>query len=147
MLYITSNIDPNNKKYLDDVVSYFDFEFYRYVKPDKIVNKILEEIDGAHIISNDIVETKFGRTIITNLSTGCKALLIAAKKSGLIVNFTEAGNNVVELAVELSKDIDMHIYTRNRIAFHKNHNFIINHNGKEMTVGDLLGIAIAGRYK
>lgn len=148
MLYVLSEkskIDKDN--FIFDVDIYFDrtFNDFGTLEPDPIVNKILKEIDGAKIIEKGIVETKFGVARIPNLSSGCKALLIAAKNPDIIVNFTEAGKNVLRLAVELSQDIDIHIFTQNKIVFGGFNDVIVNVNGEEMTVNEWIKRSITGR--
>lgn len=146
MLYISTSIDSIDKsKFVDDVDIYFNFDLANNLKSDKIIDRILEVIDGAHIINGNVVETKFGVTTLSNLSTGCKALIIALLNPGLTVNFTEVGDNVVELAVELSKNRDLHVYTRNSVVFGKNLDTVVNLDGKEMTAREYIEYTVFKR--
>lgn len=146
MLYVYTKLNEvDDKNYVNDVEAFFNFDLAYHLKPDPIVNKILQEIDGAHIISDDIVETKFGRTLVMNLSTGCKALLVAVKNPGLIVNFIEAGNNVNKLALELSDKLDIKIYTKNALIFSKHLDRIVNFDGKEITAKQVSEYTVFGR--
>lgn len=146
MLYINTSLDSIDKsKFVDDVDIYFNFDLANNLKSDKIIDRILEVIDGAHIIAGNVVETKFGVTTLSNLSTGCKALIIAYLNPRLTVNFILVGDNVIELAVEISKDNDLNIYTRNSVVFGKNLDTVINLDGKEMTAKEYIEYTVFGR--
>ena len=146
MLYIYSSLKSiDRKKFVNDVEIFFNFDLAYNLKTDEAINKILKTIDGAHIINGNVVETKFGVTTLSNLSTGCKALIIAWLNPSLIVNFTEVGDNVVELAVELSKNRDLHVYTRNSVVFGKNLDTVVNLDGKEMTAKEYIEYTVFKR--
>lgn len=146
MLYIYSSLKSiDRKKFVNDVEIFFNFDLAYNLKTDEAINKILKTIDGAHIIAGNVVETKFGVTTLSNLSTGCKALIIALLNPGLTVNFTEVGDNVVELAVELSKNRDLHVYTRNSVVFGKNLDTVVNLDGKEMTAREYIEYTVFKR--
>lgn len=146
MLYIYSSLKSiDRKKFVNDVEIFFNFDLAYNLKTDEAINKILKTIDGAHIINGNVVETKFGVTTLSNLSTGCKALIIALLNPGLTVNFTEVGDNVVELAVELSKNRDLHVYTRNSVVFGKNLDTVVNLDGKEMTAREYIEYTVFKR--
>lgn len=146
MLYIYSSLKSiDRKKFVNDVEIFFNFDLAYNLKTDEAINKILKTIDGAHIINGNVVETKFGVTTLSNLSTGCKALIIALLNQGLTVNFTEVGDNVVELAVELSKNRDLHVYTRNSVVFGKNLDTVVNLDGKEMTAREYIEYTVFKR--
>lgn len=146
MLYIYSSLKSiDRKKFVNDVEIFFNFDLAYNLKTDEAINKILKTIDGAHIIAGNVVETKFGVTTLSNLSTGCKALIIALLNPGLTVNFTEVGDNVVELAFELSKNRDLHVYTRNSVVFGKNLDTVVNLDGKEMTAREYIEYTVFKR--
>lgn len=146
MLYIYSSLKSiDRKKFVNDVEIFFNFDLAYNLKTDKAINKILKTIDGAHIINGNVVETKFGVTTLSNLSTGCKALIIAWLNPSLTVNFIEVGDNVVELAVELSKSRDLHVYTRNSVVFGKNLDTVVNLDGKEMTAREYIEYTVFKR--
>ena len=146
MLYIYSSLKSiDRKKFVNDVEIFFNFDLAYNLKTDESINKILKTIDGAHIINGNVVETKFGVTTLSNLSTGCKALIIAWLNTSLTVNFTEVGDNVVELAVELSKNRDLHVYTRNSVVFGKNLDTVVNLDGKEMTAKEYIEYTVFKR--
>ena len=146
MLYIYSSLKSiDRKKFVNDVEIFFNFDLAYNLKTDEAINKILKTIDGANIINGNVVETKFGVTTLSNLSTGCKALIIAWLNQSLTVNFTEVGDNVVELAVELSKDRDLHVYTRNSVVFGKNLDTVVNLDGKEMTAKEYIEYTVFKR--
>ena len=146
MLYIYSSLKSiDRKKFVNDVEIFFNFDLAYNLKTDEAINKILKTIDGAHIINGNVVETKFGVTTLSNLSTGCKALIIAWLNTSLTVNFTEVGDNVVELAVELSKNRDLHVYTRNSVVFGKNLDTVVNLDGKEMTAKEYIEYTVFER--
>ena len=146
MLYIYSSLKSiDRKKFVNDVEIFFNFDLAYNLKTDEAINKILKTIDGANIINGNVVETKFGVTTLSNLSTGCKALIIAWLNQSLTVNFTEVGDNVVELAVELSKDRVLHLYTRNSVVFGKNLDTVVNLDGKEMTAKEYIEYTVFKR--
>lgn len=146
MLYIYSSLKSiDRKKFVNDVEIFFNFDLAYNLKTDEAINKILKTIDSAHLINGNVVETKFGVTTLSNLSTGCKALIIALLNPSLIVNFTEVGDNVVELAVELSKNRDLHVYTRNSVVFGKNLDTVVNLDGKEMTAKEYIEYTVFKR--
>ena len=89
------------------------------IQSNSLVDRVLKEIDGASIISGTSVETKFGITDMTNLSSGCKALLVAMHEPDMIVNFIMAGRNAVRLALGISQFIDMRIYTPNSVSLYR----------------------------
>lgn len=148
MLYVKTKLSKEDeKRFIDDVEVYFRYFLMDDIEPNDLVNKILLEIDGATNLKGRYIDSRFGGTCTENLSSGCKALLIAVYNQDKIVNFTEAGINVVKLAVELSQTMDLHIYTQNIITFAKHRDVIINLDGKEMTCIEWVLHYEGGKFK
>lgn len=142
MLYITNKICDDN--FIDEVDIYFNYYALKYIEHSDLVKRIINDIDGAKWLGGDIIETRHGKTIIQNISSGCKALIIAVLNPNLTVSFIEAGNNVFELALELSKSMEIHIYTQNRVVIKHNHSCNVNFNGKIMTAKEWMDISLGG---
>ena len=130
MLQIYSKVKYGSKTYVDDVDKFFEVAKKSIVKHSKY-RDIIRSIDKAAYVSNDTIRTAYGITGIHNLSSGCKALLIATAYPTYKVNFEEAGDNVIELAVELSKKYNIQIVF-NRTAAIKNGDTEIEFNGEKM---------------
>lgn len=108
MLYIAYNkIDKASTIF--DVDGWFDVNFHSL--PETKENKrLIKEIDHAELISADTVRTPFGVTSLSNLSSGCKAALLAAN-TNYIVSFDEAGDNAFEAILKTAKAQDIKIAT------------------------------------
>ncbi|MBR1455078.1 MAG: DUF4869 domain-containing protein [Lachnospiraceae bacterium] len=112
MLKIHTKI-PKEKNFILDAEAYF------YAKANELVcikefDDIIKSIDDATVIvkepMNCIVKTKFGTTVVQNISTGCKSLIVAVANPNMVVNFNEAGDNVIDKAIELARKLDMNIW-------------------------------------
>lgn len=98
---------------------------------DEISKEVMDKIDHAKLLDYGIIETPFGRTLFEKLSSGCQALLLAIKEkdNDVWVSFASAGDNVIELAFDLSKrfNLDLYIYlSGGSIAKGLHHDFEIN---------------------
>lgn len=137
MIFISTsieNIDKNNLIY--DVEAYFRLKKNTLIK-HPLYETVIREVDGATKIFDDGIRTKFGSTLVDNLSTGCKALIIAVNNPNTWVNFLEAGSNVIEVASKLCKtEIDIHIICEKSFLI-KDLNYRVNADGNITTVKDL----------
>lgn len=138
MLHVLTNPNSIEKnRYIHDVELAFNSEIEEEaVIDDTLIRSIMQEIDGASVLENKKIVTKIGKAHIKDLSSGCKALILAIKFPNKIVNFTEAGNNVVRLAVELSQQLDISIYTQNFIMFSGLDDIKVDIDGDIMTVDE-----------
>lgn len=130
MLYIYTGKAP--KGMITDVEGVFKIFEDRDMK-DPVALKLIKEIDSAKYYSDSNVKTPFGLANIYQLSSGCKAALLAIW-SGVVVNFTEAGDNVYEALLKYAKDRDVKIWTNNRLML--NSKEIVCMDGKMMTAND-----------
>lgn len=126
MLYIINY--KNNTNIIYDVEQTF-FLNKHIIKREALYGKIVKSIDNVLEFKGDYIETPFGGTSIESLSSGAKALLLAVNKQDHWVNFLEAGENVMNLAVEISRDIDLHIFCEKSFNAWKYPNELINFNG------------------
>lgn len=117
MLYIYTK-RPLDNVFVEDVENYFYLK-YKDIYKYSITLEIIKEIDKAEVVGSDVLRTRFGTTNLLNISSGSKALLIAITQTNKIVNFIEAGQNIFDKALELSKQYDMHIYMDTNMLFTK----------------------------
>lgn len=95
--------------YIEDVEAFFDIMYKRiYSKP--FTADIIKFIDGAEIIHEGVLKTKFGYGTLLDISTGSKAVLVALSFPDYVVNFIEAGDNIANKALDLSADYDLSLY-------------------------------------
>lgn len=106
----------SNASYIDDVESYFNASIILDENPfdSNLDRKIMKIIDGVTYKDGVVIKTKFGKTHIDKLSTGCKALLLINKyrNTEKVVNITECGDNVIKLIFELGEKCNIKIYTK-----------------------------------
>lgn len=96
--------------------------------------EILKVIDGVTVKKGSYVKTKFGECSINDLSTGCKALLLANYfGENNIVNFSECGDNVIDYASTMKRRIKAYIPQ----ILTLNNNRVVEYNNKIVKVGDL----------
>ncbi len=131
MLYVTTDY---NKVKIKDIELYFNSIVDKSIFNTEIYHKIMNLIDNAVYIENDIVETPFGRTTLNNLSTGCKTvmLLIMLSKEKVFIPITECGINAINCIYELSNKIDLYTYTNYGFLL-DNRNAICIIDGKEIS--------------
>ena len=78
------------------------------------LKEIMKKIDRVSKFTADTMTTPFGTTVYTNLSSGCKALLLANYSKKLLIDIRCAGNNVRRMAETLCdeyEDLEMNFYT------------------------------------
>lgn len=132
VLYIYTNFENIQKdNYIHDIELFFE-ETWQRVCNHKEAKYVMKKIDSAVLISDMTIKTKFGITNLLNLSTGCKTLLIALTYNNSVTNF-DAGPNVFDLALTLSRKYDLHIYLP-RVIVSSQFNTVINVDGLYCTV-------------
>lgn len=105
---------------------------------------VIQNIEHGEIIQDSVIRTIFGVIHTSQMSTGAKALLLALYKPKAIVNFREAGNNVVAYALKLSKKYDLSIYLDREVpGIHTNESVLLN--GKKVVTFDELNDVIEER--
>ena len=107
--------DSKKDKTIYDVERFFE-NTYRTIMKHPEYKYIISSIDKALPKDDSILISQFGEMNIINLSSGCKALLIAIVFNDLIVNFTEAGDNILDLALELSNKYNFNILITREMA-------------------------------
>ena len=109
MLNIYTKIpDKLKDKYVVDADGLFD-GYWRWTIKHPEFERVINKIEEAKFVSKDLIEGKFGFSRITDISSGTKALLLALYFDEYLINFNEVGNNVFNLALELSKIYNMNI--------------------------------------
>lgn len=74
--------------------------------------KVLETIEGMTYHDGDMIKAKFGSVALDNISTGGKGcLLIALYSNEIALSTDEVGYNGIDVLCDLSKDIDIVIYS------------------------------------
>lgn len=119
MLYLITASEADKVKKVKDIESRFDVLVNSGVKfKEDIYTFIMEEIDNVTFRNDDIIETPFGRTLITNLSSGCKAVILAMyyNDKDIYICIDECGNNALKVLFELSKKWDVKTYINREIA-------------------------------
>ncbi len=112
MLYIHDRTDEKGLKYIKFVDEYFNEHWQTVIKADN-ARMIMKKIDKVKKFTDDTMTTPFGTTVYTNLSTGCKTLLLANYSSRLLLDMRNVGNDVMRLAEELcdeDENYDLHFY-------------------------------------
>ena len=109
MLTLYDDKTIGNKEYIKDIEASFAFYKDAIVKLPQL-KEVCSTIDNISYIKGAYIETPFGATSIDDLSTGCKALLLAILLSAedIIVSFVESGENVLSFA--LRKGYKINIY-------------------------------------
>ncbi len=141
MLYIVTD-----KSFVADKVVFYDVEeVFKFQASDivklKMFEKIIYDIDEATLFSKkdskNVIRTPFGVTSIDGLSSGCKAVLLAATYPNCWVNMLEAGGNAWDEVLKLAGMVNMHVLSEVRpITLSKN---TVNLNGKIMSMLDVVG--------
>lgn len=140
MLNIITNYNVlPKKKFVDDVEVFFWAKWKEIIKHPEF-SRIIKEIDNADVLSVGVIKTKHGTTIPLELSSGCKALLIAITYDNLYVSFLEAGGNVLKLAFELANKYNINIVTTKaiRVLDKSDLKKPLILNGKKATLDDYL---------
>lgn len=116
MLHVYRTTDSiANERYLFEVDTFFE-ELVEAGMHDflheKLYRNIIYQVDGARLNPDSSVSGKFGLTNLFNISSGCKAILLAvyySNDSDTWVNFNSAGENVLRLMYNLAKHIEIRI--------------------------------------
>ena len=94
---------PQNVEYVELNDIYFNQN--TVLKLDERAKKIIEQIDGAKLVSKYKIESKFNGVIlnIDCLSTGCKTVLNVLYNPNKVFCLKECGNNALKILYELSQ--------------------------------------------
>lgn len=141
----TEVMNTSSKKTLLDVEIVFEILIRRQESfSDSIYTKIMQDIDGVITREGLMIETKFGRTNLLHLSTGCKSAMLVyyyRNSSRYVTSIVGCGWNAVEEIFLLARDFDIQVYTPFSIEIdeHKFADIECTIDGKKFTALDLLG--------
>jgi hypothetical protein len=102
----------------DDVQEFNDSYFEFYTSMEKITEddkRYIKDIDGSDFITADKIVTKFGETVLENISTGCKTMLNIVHHPEIIFSIVECGANVIDNIFELAKAEQSYTIYANRM--------------------------------
>lgn len=141
MINVYTNKKVKDLTYIHDVEAHFNV-FWKEIITSKFAKRVMKNIDNVSEFYDDHVLTPFGIARYTELSTGCKALLIAIYRQDCLVNFLETGENVLEELILLNKkdaSLKINIYTpKSLLTSHFDEELYLN--GKLVTWFDLIEI-------
>jgi len=79
---------------------------------DRIVQTIMDYVDGTVLVSGFVLRDRMGRTIPPEyLSTGCKTAILIWKFPGLVFNVTQCGDNAFKCVADLCEYNDRTVLT------------------------------------
>ena len=90
------------------LIQFVDLTFNKLaydMKLNQLDTEYMRKIDGASYLGDGKMETVFGTTWITNLSTGCKVLILLnhyGKNKDYVINIGECGQNALDEVFKLS---------------------------------------------
>lgn len=122
MLTIYTKKDTDIKKILDVEARFSILIKSGKTFDDPIYYTIMKHIDNVKTKSETIIETLLGKTTISNLSTGCKSvlLLVDSNKSDYAVSIDECGENALQMAFKIAEKMDLKAYSSNSIKISDN---------------------------
>lgn len=94
--------------------------FAEHKKPEwfqnKFIQRVIKEIDGAEVIFEEALKSKFGHGMSPDkLSTGSKTLICIYFYRDLMFYGTQLGNNCYPFLFEMAKDSDISIMVENLV--------------------------------
>ena len=103
---------------------------------DDIYTKIMQHIDNIAQRDEDVIVTRFGKTTISNLSSGCKAVILSVyyRVSDTAVSIDECGDNALKVIFKIAEKLDLAVYVSNYITVYDNNASCII-DGKKYTGG------------
>ena len=122
MLTIITNSNTDFKR-IYDVESHFKALMNIGEKfNDDIYTKIMQHIDNINQRDGGYIVTRFGGTDISNLSSGCKAVILAVRyrNSDKAVSVDECGDNALKVLFKISEKMDLTVYVSNYITVYDN---------------------------
>lgn len=132
MIHIIDNLNQckiDKTQFINDVEAAFPIYKHK-IQSNGLYGNIIRSIDKVEYFKGDYIETPFGGTSCDKLSSGCKALLLAVTLPNIWINFLEAGDNVLKLALDISNTIDIHIVYDQKIVSAKHRDMDIKLNGR-----------------
>lgn len=93
---------PGNFRVIKDPDGMFDDNnMLSYCKTNKLAQTVLKEIDGFERFDGNFIETKYGPTIMDNISTGSKSAILMIKDNNITIYEYELGINVIRVLNKL----------------------------------------------
>lgn len=116
MLYIyTDKKYIKGRQCVDDIENYYSLrknDIIERYEHDSTSLKVLERIEGMTEHKKSMIMGKFGAVALDNISTGGKGCLIATLyHDSIALSTDEMGYNCIYLLFELSKEMDIIIYS------------------------------------
>ena len=71
----------------------------------------LKEIDGVTDRNGKYVTTKYGTILLSDISTGCKAVLLAINNANYLIDSDEMGCNALIVLAKIARTKDVYIMT------------------------------------
>ena len=90
----------------------------------------MNNIDKAKYLGNGKIETIFGVTWLSNLSSGCKALILLNHCKDKIINISECGENVLEYIFNLQNGNIYMTYPASSYNMNYQKKIKLHYNGK-----------------
>ena len=112
MLRIYTDNKFSNKDYLINIEAEFNIDRFKMdtLYTDEVSQYVLKEIEGVTSRKGCYLDAKFGTIIMTDISTGCKALLLCIRRhDDCIVCMDEVGTNAIKLLEYISEHIEADI--------------------------------------
>ncbi|MDD6223606.1 MAG: hypothetical protein PUB18_01220 [bacterium] len=114
-IYTDKRLITQRKQCVDDIETQYTLKrndiISKYEKNEIALNA-LELIEGMTYHDKDMIKAKFGSVALDDISTGGKGCLLMALYHDIIALSTdEIGYNGIFLLCEMSKDIDVFIYS------------------------------------
>lgn len=120
MLYLCS--EPKSKKVVYDVETRFK-NLTGYIPfGSDIYRQAIKTIDHAILTDDLLIETPFGSGLISDLSSGCKAVLLALyyTNTDYIVSIEECGATPIKVLCDLAKEKDIYVYFASQVVVASN---------------------------
>ena len=120
MLYLCSK--PKSKKVIYDVETRFK-NLTGYIPfGSDIYRQAIKTIDHAILTDDLLIETPFGSGLISDLSSGCKAVLLALYyiNTNYLVSIEECGETPIKALCEIAKEKDIYVYFASQVVVTSN---------------------------
>ena len=112
MLFLSTEKTENTIINIEDYFTLRYSDIRMRFANDKNVIRVLKEIDGMKSYSDDVLVAKFGSVPLYQISMGSKACILAILyNQEFIVSTDEIGYNCIALLADLSKNMDIHLYS------------------------------------
>lgn len=144
MLHIFTDNKLVDKPYIKDVDAEFEIDApnieNKYTDAESIA--ILKEMEGMTSRNGSYVDCKFGTVKLTDISSGCKNLLLCISRgSKCIINIDEMGYNAIKILFRIAKSRELDVVSHRVIKYIDN-DYEATVNG-ETNIGEDITYALA----